>query len=629
MNRKKQLTIPSFISDGLILQRKKELKIWGWDIPLTDITITFNKETYYNQSDSDGYFEVEIGSHSAGGPYEMTIQGSETISIKDIYIGEVWLAGGQSNMELTVERVYDSFRDEIDASEFPYIRQFQVPDLYDFNKPHENMSEGLWISAEHETIQNFSAVAYFFAKKLYQQIKVPIGIYHTAKGGTRIEAWMSEPTLRDFEIFNDEIDAVKDTSKIDDRMTNDALRIDDWYKTLKESDIGLSTNKPWYSKDLALDEWDDLTLPAMFEQTELNNFIGAIWFRNKFYLNEDEYEDNNLELWLGTLVDSDDTYVNGVHVGRTDHRYPPRKYKLNKNHLNIGKNEITVRLEVSSSNGGFIPEKFYGLKGSNFSIPLQKEWKYKVGYKLEDPLEPEVFFQYKPVGFYNGVLYPLRNIQLKGIIFYQGESNTGEPEIYSQLFKRMIKDWRELWGAETPFYFVQLANYLDPVAPTEDRMWADLRNQQMVVNEEVPNTGIVSAIDVGVSNELHPPDKKTLGERLANWALTKQYGRNIHYDHPQAIKAILATETIQIKIQSLVGDLVIEKGLTPDLEIISDNGEILHVEVGVHENTLIIKKPTDVKITSIQYAWKNNPKGLLVDDATKFPLLPFKFIFNN
>ncbi len=618
-----RLELPPFFSDGMILQRNQTLKFWGWDVPETIVTLRFNDQVCRATVDSEGYWEVTVGSQSAGGPYEVIIKGSTSVTIEDVYIGEVWLAGGQSNMELPLKRVAPFHPEAIEGVKLPLIRQFQVTQTQNFHGPQEKTKGGKWIKAIPAKIQEFSGVGFFFAKHLYEALEVPIGIYLTAVGGTPAEAWMSEESLKKMAYDLAPFSYLKQDTALNERLKEEAVAAEQWYKTLHQTDKGLRAETPWYSPQLKDDDWATLTLPRMFRGTPIGDTIGVVWLRKELELDAETIADPDLTVWLGTLIDADDTYLNGIHIGRTDYRYPPRIYPAARQWLKPGKNILAVRLEITNGLGGFIPEREYALKGQTTNLPLDGEWRYKVATVMEEPLKQPLTLHNQPAGLYNAILYPLRKLAIQGTIYYQGESNSGAPDKYERLMEELIKDWRALWGGDMPFYFVQLANYFEPTASTDDRKWAMIRDKQDQVSQKVEHTGLVSAIDVGEDTELHPPEKMTLGRRLANFALKQVYGRPRQAEHHR-LKAIEETdESYRLSFEPAISNETVVNGRMIDIELQTADGKWVAAQAAITGQQLTVEKELGKSYKAIRYAWRNAPKGVLFDRISKLPVLPF------
>ncbi|MHB8129287.1 MAG: sialate O-acetylesterase, partial [Mobilitalea sp.] len=521
------IELPKLISDGMVLQRDSLIRIWGKSLPGAMMNITFLDETYQTKVDEKGAWEITCKDLSAGGPHEMIIEcGEDKKVIKDILIGDVWVLGGQSNMEISIRRTLDLFADEVKNADCTGIRKFAVPQNYDFHGPVEELTGGEWISVTPQSVYDFSAIGYFYAKKLYDKYKVPIGLLQTAMGGTPAESWVSEKSLMRFGRFEELLSLCKDDDYVNETKKQEEQYNNEWYSNLYKKDQGLQDEKaPWYSEALDDSNWKQMELPATFRGTELETVRGSVWFRKEIFIS-DYMVSGKAKLVLGTLIDGDDTYINGVQVGNTGYQYPPRRYEVPEGLLRAGKNILAVRLILTQSIGAFITDKPYFLKYNEEELPLSGTWRYCIGASTEAQ-KSTTFFQYKPAGVFNGMIYPLRKYSIKGALWYQGESNTGYPNGYKELMEAVIKDWRDLWDAgDLPFFFVQLANHCPWRMEPEMSGWARIREEQRRVLE-MPNTGMAVIIDAGEYNDLHPQNKKTVGERLALWTMKQVYGENI------------------------------------------------------------------------------------------------------
>lgn len=624
-----QLKLPNTLSDGMIIQRNKPIYFTGKDLAGTDLSIEFNGNKELTTVDQKGNWSLSFPPMEAGGPFTLSITGSSHQLISDVYLGEVWLIGGQSNMELPINRTYDEFKEEIDSAHYPLIRQFHAEMDLAFEGPKELIEQGEWKAAVQENIQDFSALGFFYAKKLHEELNVPIGIIHTAVGGTPVEAWMKEETLRSLENYDEELDYWKNPENVAAEIKKDAETSQTWYENLTLHDMGYNEDIRWYFEELSDQSWKPLTIPVMFKDVAgLNEFSGAIWFRKKFNITEEDLKSETYRIRLGSLINGDETYLNGKKVGETPYRYPPRKYPIEKKDLKLGTNTIVVRLSIDAGNGGFIPTFPYQLEMDNKTIDFKGEWTYKIGYRQE-PVDPMLFLHYKPSVLYNAILHPLRQLSVRGFLFYQGESNTKEPSGYKDLMRLMIADWRELFGDHLPFYFVQLANYIDPAGAVDDYNWAVLRHEQDQVRFENDNVEMVPAYDCGIPYELHPHDKKTLAHRLANVSLNRDYGSDMTYDNIEIANATKEDNIIKLAIKNVKGELSKSDKL-PEFEV-KVKGEWVEVadySVMTESLELSVDEFFSENITGVRYAWRNDPRGYIYDSVSELPLLPFAFPLN-
>lgn len=624
MSYEDDVSLSCLISDGMVLQRGEKTKVFGKAKVQGKVTIEFLGRDYETTANEQGKWEVLLHDLEAGGPYEMIIMCSDNKQvIKDILIGDVWVCSGQSNMELPINRVVDLYEDEVANYSNPNIRQFLVNQIYNFDKPQDEVGEGsLWIPVTPTSAMEFTGVGYFFAKELYEKYKVPIGLISTAVGGTPVEAWMSEKSLEKFQQFKEIINKCKDDSYISNIMKADEERIGSWYQKLDATDEGYKDeNNRWYKEEHNDSDWENFFIPQAWENTQLDKHNGTVWFRKEIDVPASMINYPAL-LRLGAIIDSDAVYINGEFVGKTDYRYPPRKYTVPEGILKEGKNIIALRVISNTSIGEFIKDKPYKLVANGEEIDLTGEWKYKIGCKME-ALEGQTFFQYMPTGLYNGVISPLKNYAIKGVIWYQGESNTNDTNDYEELFTRLIEEWRQYWNiGEFPFLYVQLANYMKPSEVYCESNWAQVRDLQRRTLK-VKNTAMAVAVDLGEYNDLHPLNKKDVGKRLALAAKKLAYGEDIVYSGPLYEKMEREASEIHLYFSNVGSGLIIKGDELKHFAICGEDrqyvpakalieGEVVKV---YHEN---IQNPRDVR-----YCWADNPAEVTLYNRDGLPASPF------
>lgn len=624
MNDDAAFRLPAIISDGMILQRNKTITIWGWDHPHQSVQVSFQGKTEKTKASSEGKWSAALGPFPAGGPYEMTVEGSEATTLSDIYLGEVWLAGGQSNMELPLERTFDLYQEEIENTDQPLIREFHIPMEYDFHEPQEAEKEpSFWKTATQGNVAKFSAVGYFFAQKLHKELNIPVGIILAAIGGTPAEAWLSKDDLKGFPPALKEWKQLQDDDQIETIRKKDEERISAWYEQVDKLESNeQNENGEWTKESYHDSDWREMHVPVMFHQTGLTREAGSLWFRKKFFVDNPGLLEGANRLRIGAIIDYDEAYLNGELIGKTEYRYPPRRYPIPPGLLREGENILAVRVIINGETGGFIPGKFYGIEGEKGEIDLSGPWKYKRITAME-PLVPMTFFQYKPTGLYNGMLSPIRNYVIKGFLFYQGESNTHEPENYTLLMKKLIECWRNTWRDGTlPFLYVQLANYQDDLSLSQDNRWAELRQQQARVECEVKGTAMTVSIDVGEGNDLHPQNKKTIGRRLAADALQIAYQHLPEVNKPILTAAERKDSQIILSFSGTAGGL--EKQTDSayfEVEYGGGKWKRIPFEVGTEQICLHVNE--EKSVTGIRYAWLNNPENPPFYNKTGYPLAPF------
>lgn len=511
-----KVKLPALISDGMVLQREQPVKIWGTADAGESVSVTFMKKKYAATADNNGHWSVTLPSMKAGGPYLMRIN---DIKLNDILIGDVWLCSGQSNMELPVSRVTDMFATEINEYSNERIRQIIIPKVYNFHAPQETLSATSWKPMTQENVMNFSALAYFFAKEMYEKTKVPVGIINSSWGGTPIEAWISEEGLKEFPIYINDKRLYEDDAYCAHIKKLEGESFYRWNLSLYRSDAGLHEKTPWYASNYDDSNWQTVN---MFSRTwgndGLNPIAGSHWLRQNVEIPQ-TWNNKEVTLRLGCIIDADSVYVNGTFAGTTGYQYPPRIYRIPAGILKPGVNNITVRIISNGGQPEFVQEKPYKLICDDESINLKEEWKYRLGNPM--PSAPNMmFFCYKPVCLYNAMIAPLQHYTLRGTVWYQGESNVSRRNEYATLLTTMMADWRRTFSQpELPFYIVELADYLSKEDISGRKAWAEMRLEQAKAAQTTPNAFLIRNNDLGEWNDIHPLDKKTLGRRVANKVL--------------------------------------------------------------------------------------------------------------
>ncbi|MRH41441.1 sialate O-acetylesterase [Aquibacillus halophilus] len=613
------MTFSSLISDGMVLQRNKRIAIWGKTINSQIVEISFLGKSYQTESDSDGNWTIFLEDLKPGGPHQMEIIADEKTVINDILIGDVWVLGGQSNMEIPVKRTLDLLEDEVKTINHPSIRQFSVPQHPNFHAPQDDISGGKWIPATTTNVMDFSAAGYFFAADLYEKYQVPIGLILTAVGGTPIEAWMSEETLHQVGGYEATIEKNRNDIYVANTKRNDEQHNDQWYKNLNEQDKGLAQG--WQEVSYDATEWQTFQVPNSWEGSELESIRGAVWFRKEIDV-PDSMTVGKAKIKLGTIIDADDTYINGTQIGNTGYRYPPRRYTIQEGLLKPGKNVIAVRVISTQNTGAFVTDMPYKLISNGHELDLQGSWKYRVGAVTEEQ-KPQTFFNTMPIGLYNGMIAPIRNYAIKGVLWYQGESNSQQPKGYRRLFEGLVSDWRSNFNVvDLPFIFTQLANWdADPNNPKGTK-WAELREEQRK-GLAITNTGMAVAIDIGEHNDLHPQNKKTLGQRLALSAKKLVYGEDIVASGPIYNRMKQVGSSIHLDFYHVGSGLIAQNGQLKQFEISDVDGTFVPANAIIKDNKVIVTNEQVENPQHVRYAWLDNPAGANLYNKEGLPASPF------
>lgn len=511
-----KVKLPALISDGMVLQREQPLKVWGTADAGENITVKFMKKTYNTTANVDGKWDITLPPLKAGGPYLMEIN---DIKLHDILIGDVWLCSGQSNMELPVGRVTDMFAQEIAAYSNEKIRHIIIPKVYNFHTPQEGIPATNWKKLTQESVMEFSALAYFFAKEMYEKTGAPIGLINSSWGGTPVEAWISEEGLKEFPLYINAKRLYEDDNYCSNIKKVEGESFYRWNLALYRGDVGLHESTPWYAANYDDSNWQK---ENMFSPTWGNNGLnptgGSHWLRKDVEIPQ-TWNGKEAVLRLGCIVDADSVYVNGVFVGTTGYQYPPRIYRIPAGVLKAGTNNVTVRLISNGGQPSFVQEKPYKIICGNEEVSLEGEWKYRLGAPM--PNAPDMmFFCYKPICLYNAMIAPLKNYAVRGAIWYQGESNVSRRNEYASLLTAMITDWRRTFNnPELPFYIVELADFLHKNDINGRKEWAEMRQEQAKAAEMNTHATLIKNSDLGEWNDIHPLDKKTLGKRVVEAVL--------------------------------------------------------------------------------------------------------------
>lgn len=618
-------SLPALFSDHMVLQRGKPIPIWGWDKPDKIVKITLNGKSVYAATDTTGTFRIALPPMKEGGPYSLQVDGSTSKTIDDVYVGEVWICSGQSNMEWTVNNTLDRTKAQQEAD--PNIRMFTVTKK--ISNTRMNDVTGGWVQAAPTTVDGFSAVGYAFAKKIYRELKVPVGMIHTSWGGTAAEAWTSINMM------------AKDpmTSNISDRATlalkSSPAGMQEYQDAVRKWQVkGFPDFFGTHSEEAAKSDFDDsswesATMPYAFP----DQFDGTIWFRKEVTLSAAEASSIN-SISLGAIDDVDMTYVNGEQVGQTDLTVPGfysafRKYSIRNGLLKEGRNVIAVRAYDGQGPGGFSgPANVLKLG----DISISDGWKMKVEGPKQPPAadagpQPQPPMTTNDPNFpetlYNGMLYPLAPYGIRGAIWYQGESNAGRAVQYKSLLSTMIKDWRQIFRqGDFPFYIVQLANFMAPSQTQFDSAWAELRDAQDKVGQE-KNNGVATILDIGEANDIHPRNKRDVGERLALIALNKDYKKNVEWQGPRLDKVSFSGATATVSFSHSKGLRTADGLAVRAFAIAGEDMKWRWATATIDGNKVILTNADVPKPVAVRYGWQDNPAVNLIN-GDGLPAMPFR-----
>ena len=622
-----EVKLPTLISNNMVLQRDANLNIWGWATKGEKVTLTFNHKKYTTTTDTEGKWLIKLPKTPAGGPYTIDIKASNEIHLTNVLFGDVWLCSGQSNMVLNMERVKEKYPDEIASVNFPEIRNFFIPTISDVSKVHDDLPPGKWVEANPANVLTFGAASYFFAKEIYLKHHIPIGIINSSVGGTPIEAWISEEGLKEFPDLLSQTTKYKDTAFIKSLMSKPAParapRI--------ETDKGLTGPVKWFDPAYTPKGWHNYFIPGYWQDQGIKGLNGVVWFRKEIDIPA-PLAGMPAKLFMGRIVDADQVYVNGSLVGNITYQYPPRRYEVKAGILKEGKNTIVVRVTNTAGKGGFVPDKPYFLSVGNTNIDLKGEWQYKVGdVFLPTSLDnnPAIVSQQNiPTGLYNPMIAPFINYAIKGIVWYQGETNSGRPVEYGKLLPALVNDWRNKFNNPSlPFLFVQLPGYMDMQYLPSESNWALLRESQFKTLS-LPNTAMAVAIDCGEWNDIHPLNKKTVGERLSFGARKLAYGEtDLVSSGPLYESYSIEGNKIRIKFTNTGSGLMIKTDKEDELQYFAIAGadkKFVWAKAIIENNTVLLWGDQIKEPLYVRYAWADNPDGANLYNKEGLPASPFR-----
>ncbi|MFD1601401.1 sialate O-acetylesterase [Flavobacterium artemisiae] len=610
--------MPLIFSDGMVLQRDKQVPIWGFADANENIEVHFNKQIKKTTTDKNGKWTLNLSPEKAGGPFELIVIGKNKITIKNVLVGEVWICSGQSNMEFQVFKTMNSEKEIADAN-YPMIRHFGVAqDLS--GTPKDDLKQGKWEVANKENVGNFTAVGYYFARKLYSELKIPIGIINTSWGGTNVETWTSREAFEKSDEFKSMIANVPtvDINAIFETYKKSVL---DNLKKVQGFDVSMENEEQFKNPNFQDKNWPEIKVPSLWENQQIGNIDGIVWMRKTIVLTADQAKKQAV-LHLAKVDDEDKTYVNGVEVGTNNLWDAKRVYQIPANVLKEGTNVIAVRITDYSGGGGIYGDPFdlkIDFKDSN--LPLEGLWKFNV-IKVRIEVSPNSY----PSLLYNAMVNPLVPYAMQGVLWYQGEANVWRAKQYKTAFPLMINDWRTKFKqGNFPFYFVQLSTF-DEFGGNSQKgsRWAELREAQSETLK-LPNTGMAVTTDIGNAKDIHPTNKQDIGLRLAAIAMNDIYGKKQVHSGPtyksQEIKGsqiILTFDNIGSGLSTPNNDEL--KGFE-----IAGADKVFHsAKAIIKDNKIIVSSDKVQNPVAAHYGWADDDTEINLFNKEKFPASPFR-----
>ena len=610
-----EIKLPAILGDNMVLQQETKAPIWGWAEPGEKITLfpEWSHKQITTIADNQGNWMVRLKTPKAGGAYTLRIEGLNTIILKNILIGEVWLCSGQSNMEMPLQgwqnQPVQNSEEEIRTANFPEMRIFTVEKNTSL-KPLKDV-KGRWEVVSSESIRSFSATAYFFGKELHKNLNLPIGLIHTSWGGTVAEAWTSEKALRDLKDFDEELDKMDSIQPhLDEVIANGKKQKKEFEEQIK--------NPPLEFLKASVNTWESMTVPSIWEENGYKVLDGIVWFRTTVNIPEN-WQNKDLILKLGPIDDIDITWFNGEKIGETKEEgfywAKEREYNIPGSIVRSGMNQIAVRVVDLGGSGGIYGTKdqlqlYPAESGEKKAINLSGKWKIKI--EKEAPVVQFSENPNRPAALYNAMIAPLIPFTIKGAIWYQGESNVGRADQYAKLFPLMIRNWRNVWNeGDFPFYFAQIAPFEYMGDGTQS---AALRNAQRISSNKVKNADMAVLLDVGSMETIHPPNKEEVGRRLSLLALKNTYGHSIIATGPTVDKLKIKNHRAIVIFKNAQGGLVAGDSGLNNFEIAGKDGLFFPADAKVEGKAIVLQAKEVSNPFSVRYAWKDKAVAQLFNE---------------
>jgi sialate O-acetylesterase len=610
--------VSTIFGDNMVLQRGKKNTIWGWSEPGDKVRIEIAGEHASGVAGPDRRWQVKIQPPAVGGPYTIKITGHETVELHNVLVGDVWLCGGQSNMQVPLRSARNG-DEEVKSANYPEIRFFSVAPHSAYH--HTDVLEGYWKVVSPETADRVSAIAYYFARKVQQEIHVPIGLVVDALGGTPAEAWTSATALRPLKDFDVPLAELEKLAAMGAPEYGNYVM--HWYD---QYDAGIKGN--WAAPDVDDSTWKSVDIPGGFSELGVPDTPAVAWFRKEIVV-PDPLPPGGASLFLGSIERMDTAYINGTQVGASAWVENPRVYFIPDGLLKPGKNVVAIRVLKTKPQGGFLgkPEELRLELGDKTSIALAGKWKGQLSVDAHPPHPLPIGYENWPVMpsvLYEGMLAPLAPLSITGALWYQGEQNSERGFQYRRILPAMIADWRKLFGqGDFPFYIVSLPTFRQRSETPTDDTWAETRESQALTAASVSNSCLAVTIDTGDPDNLHPKDKQPVGERLALCALAKHYGKKVVYSGPTLASVERLPGSIRLHFAHTDGGLVVKGAKAEEFTIAGEDRKWYWADARIEGDTVVVSSSSVPNPKEVRYAWQSNPAATLFNGAG-LPVGPFR-----
>lgn len=615
-----QVQLSPLFSDNMVLQQQSQVPLWGKAKAgmIVKIKTSWDSKEYVCKADRDGKWQASITTSEAGGPYEISFTtGKLSQTLKNVMCGDVWLCSGQSNMEMPVRGwgcVNDYEKELADAGNYPLLRVLNIQKASSYS-PLENFrvvgdGDGWEVSGE-DAIEQFSACGYFFGREIQKSTGVPIGLISAAYGGSCVESWMSEDAIA-------QIPGLKAFVEKREEVKRRGINLDSlsakWVEAILRVDAGAEAGKPvWEQAGFDDSEWSSMEVPGNISKVGLGAWDGVLWYRHEVDIPA-SWAGKDLIFNLQNVDDDDWTYFNGELIGKTEGFNVYRRYIIPGKYVKAGKNLLSIRLVDLRQDAGLLGEaQKLTLACGEEKINISGKWKYRIGSSQSDIDEmPQLVVRRKdyPGNHYNAMIKPIIPFAIKGVIWYQGETNTSAAYQYRETFPVMIENWRRLWGRDFPFYIVQLANFHKKQSSADEpSSWAELREAQAMTASCVKDAHYCVTLDIGDAEDIHPKNKQEVGRRLALLAEKYSYGQSdLCAASPEMCSYFLEGSSVRINfkntkiLRTMDGSSAV-KGFV----LAGGDHKFYFADARIEGSSVIVSCPQVPFPLAVRYAWADNP----------------------
>lgn len=601
--------LPRFFADGMVVQRDAAVPVWGTGTPRHKVVVTLAGKKANARVQDDGRWRATLPKLPAGGPHTLQVQEwqggklVETRRMENVLVGDVFLCSGQSNMELPIRRCMDAVGDEVKDYTNDNIRYLKLPHQFNYVRPNTDVRVLPWQNITPQNCAEVSGICYFMARELQRHTGVPVGIINSAVGGTQVQAWMPHEVLAQFPGYADELAKPK-------------YHQENWVDSVRRAEdrAGMAWERQMMAADTVVGKWraEGYDFSAWQTVDMFSNWSrgknGSYWFHTSIDLPA-ELAGRRGVLRFGAMKDADTIYVNGQYVGNTTYEYPPRVYAVGEGILRQGRNDIVVHLMSQSGMGNFTQGKLYQLEVGELAFPIAPQLQMAVG-SLMPPKPQATYFVDTPTGLYNAMIAPLGDFPIKGMLWYQGESNIGHTDGYADLLEAMVASWRKQWKRDFPVVIMQLPGYMRHHAQSVETGWTRIREEQRRAAQRIKGASLAPTFDTGEFNDIHPQDKLTAGLRAARQMRRLAYGdESPECDVPHPIDAQVVGNQLILRFGQ-VGSRLVQRDSITDFALLVDGKYVTVPACLTGDNTVTLTLPDALRSassTTVRYGWDDYP----------------------